>query len=53
MQKILEQMNVQLHKVIADIAGLTGISILKAILDCERDPVTLAQLKDYRVKSST
>ena len=52
-QKVLEQMNVQLHKVITDIAGVTGMRILKAILDGERDPVKLAQLKDYRVKSST
>jgi hypothetical protein len=46
-------MNIQLHKVITDIAGVTGMRILKAILDGERDPVKLAQLKDYRVKSST
>jgi transposase len=52
-QKVLEQMNIQLHKVITDIAGVTGMRILKAILDGERDPVKLAQLKDYRVKSST
>ena len=52
-QKVLEQMNIQLHKVITDIAGVTGMRILKAILDGERDPVKLAHLKDYRVKSST
>lgn len=51
-QKLLEQMNVQFHKVISDIAGVTGMRILKAIIDGERDPAKLAQLKDYRVKSS-
>jgi transposase len=52
-QKVLEQMNIQLHKVIADITGVTGMRILTAILDGERDPLVLAQLKDYRVKRST
>jgi transposase len=51
-QKALEQMNIHFHKVISDIAGVTGMRILKAIIDGERDPVLLAQLKDYRVKSS-
>jgi hypothetical protein len=36
MQKALDQMNLQLHHVISDITGLTGITILKAILAGER-----------------
>ena len=32
MQKALDQMNLQLHHVISDITGLTGITILEAIL---------------------
>lgn len=52
MQKALTQMNLQLHKVISDITGSTGLRILKAILSGERDSQTLAQLKDYRIKSS-
>ncbi|MFN8625780.1 MAG: IS110 family transposase [Candidatus Binatia bacterium] len=52
MQKALTQMNVQLHKVISDITGTTGLRIMRAILDGERDPVRLALLKDPRIRSS-
>jgi len=52
MQKALEQMNVQLHKVISDLTGMTGMRILQAILDGERDRQKLAALKDYRIRSS-
>ncbi len=52
MQKALDQMNVQLHRVISDITGKTGMSILQAIIAGERDPVKLAQLRDPRIKSS-
>ncbi len=52
MQKALEQMNIQLHKVITDITGVTGMRIIEAILDGERDPIKLAQLRDYRTRSS-
>jgi len=52
MQKALEQMNIQLHKVITDITGVTGIRIIKAILDRERDPIKLAQLRHYNARSS-
>ena len=52
MQKALEQMNVQLHKVISDITGVTGMRIIRAILDGERDRLKLAQLKDHRIRSS-
>ena len=37
MQRALEQMNIQLHKTITDIIGVTGMRIIKAILDRERD----------------
>lgn len=53
MQKALIQMNVQLHKVISDITGVTGMRIIRAILSGERDPVKLAQMKNYRIKSTT
>lgn len=53
MQKALEQMNVQLHKVISDITGVTGMRIIQAILDGERDRLKLAALKDPRIQSST
>jgi len=52
MQKALEQMNLQLHKVLSDITGVTGQRIIRAIVGGERDPVTLARLKHPTVKSS-
>jgi transposase len=52
MQKALTEMNIQLHKVISDITGLTGMRIIRAILAGERDLVTLAHMRDYRIKSS-
>jgi hypothetical protein len=52
MQKALEQMNIQLHKTITDITGVTGMRIIKAILDGQRDPVKLAQLRHHMVRSS-
>jgi transposase len=52
MQKALTQMNVQLHHVLSDVTGVTGMAILDAIVDGQRDPLKLAQLKDPRVRSS-
>jgi transposase len=52
MQKALEQMNLKLREVINDITGLTGLSIIQAILNGERDPVRLAQRRDPRCKNS-
>jgi transposase len=52
MQKALEQMNVQLHKVISDVSGATGMRIINAILAGERDRQKLATLKDPRIRSS-
>lgn len=52
MQKALTQMNVQLHKVISSITGKTGMRILQAIVEGERDPVKLARLRDSKTKNS-
>lgn len=52
MQKALTEMNIQLHKGISDITGLTGMRIIRAILAGERDLVTLAHMRDPRIKSS-
>src|SRR6266403_646433 len=52
MQKALTEMNVQLHRVISDITGVTGMSILRAILAGERDCLKLAQLRHPQIKSS-
>lgn len=50
--KALTQMNVQLQHVISDLTGVTGLAILTAILQGERDPQKLAALKDHRIKAS-
>jgi transposase len=52
MQKALDQMNLQIHHVISDITGLTGLRIIDAILAGQRDPKELADLRDRRVKAS-
>jgi transposase len=45
MQKALEQLNVKLTEVAADITGVTGTAIIKAIIQGERDPQKLAALR--------
>jgi transposase len=50
MQKALEQMNVKLAEVVSDITGLTGLTIIGAILAGERDPHKLAALRHERCR---
>ena len=50
MQKALMQMNLQLHHVVSDITGATGMRIIRAVVAGERNPVTLAALRDQRCK---
>ncbi|WP_247365978.1 hypothetical protein [Bradyrhizobium sp. 156] len=45
-------MNLQLHHVVADITGATGLGIIRAILAGERDPEALACLRHYSCHSS-
>jgi transposase len=52
MQKALDQMNLQLHHVISNINGLTGMAIVESILAGERDPQVLARLRDPRIKAT-
>ncbi len=52
LQKALNQMNLQLHHVISDITGVTGLALLEAILAGERDPAVLAGHRDRRIKAS-
>lgn len=51
MQKALTQMNLQLANVLSNIAGKTGMAILRAIVAGERDGEQLARLRDRRVKA--
>jgi transposase len=52
MQKALEQMNVKLSEVLADICSQTGQRIITAILQGERDPLKLAALRDIQCHNS-
>ncbi|HJY87413.1 MAG TPA: IS110 family transposase [Candidatus Acidoferrales bacterium] len=52
MQKALEQMNVKLTEVLADITGLTGRRIIEAILAGQRDAKVLAALRHDKCKHS-
>ncbi|GCD52933.1 IS110 family RNA-guided transposase [Acetobacter pasteurianus] len=52
MQKALMEMNLQLHHVVSDITGVTGMQIIRAIVGGERDPETLAAKRDVRCRSS-
>lgn len=51
MQKALTEMNIKLHHVISNIIGVTGLTIVRAILAGERDRLKLAAMKDHRIKS--
>ena len=50
MQKALLQMNIQLSQALSDVTGDTGQRIIRAIVAGERDPHTLAALRNYRCK---
>jgi len=52
MQKALTFMNIQLNLVVADITGVTGMRIIRAIVDGEKSPARLAEFRDNRCKSS-
>ena len=52
MQKALDQMNLHLHHVISDITGVTGLAIIEAILNGERDRNKLAEHRNPRIKCS-
>ena len=51
-QKSLDQMNIRLHHAVSDITGKTGMAILGAIVDGERDPHRLAAMRDRRCAKS-
>ena len=53
MQKTLDQMNVQIHRAVSDLTGLTGMAILRAIVAGERDPARLATLRHHGCRKSS
>ena len=52
MQKALTQMNLQLHHVVSDVTGVTGMKIIRKIVNGQRDPKVLAEIRDVRCKAS-
>ena len=52
MQKSLDQMNVRVHRAVSDIDGVTGLAILRAIVNGERDARQLAKLRDKRCRKT-
>ncbi len=50
MQKALQLMNLKLTHVLGDITGVTGLKIIRSIINGQRDPVELAKLRDRRCK---
>ena len=52
MQKALTQMNLQIHHVLSDITGKSGMAIVEAIVAGQRDPAQLAALCHQKVRSS-
>lgn len=52
MQKALDQMNVRVHRAVTDLTGVTGMAIVRAIVDGERDPERLAAHRDPRCRKS-
>ena len=51
-QKAMEMMNIKLSTVISDILGKSGQAIIRAILNGNHDPKSLATLADHRCKAS-
>ncbi|MEG2155199.1 MAG: hypothetical protein RRY41_09490 [Burkholderiaceae bacterium] len=45
-------MNLQLHHVLSDISGVTGLKIIRVIVAGERDPDVLASMRDVRCRES-
>jgi transposase len=52
MHKSLDQMNLQIHHVISDITGVTGLAIVDAIVAGQNNPRELATLRNHRIKAS-
>jgi len=51
MHKALTQMNLQIHHVLSDITGISGMSIVEAIVAGQRDPAQLAGLCHAKVQA--
>jgi transposase len=52
MQQALERMNIKLHDVISDLAGVSGLKVVRAIVKGERSPGNLLRLCDEQIQKS-
>ena len=52
MQTSLDQMNICVHHAVSDISGVTGMAIIRSIVNGERNPQALARLRDPRCRKS-
>jgi len=50
MQQALERMNIKLHDVISDLTGVSGLKVVRAILQGERRPGELLSLCDVQIQ---
>lgn len=50
MQQALERMNVKFHDVISDLTGVSGLKVVRAILEGEREPARLLALCDEQIR---
>jgi transposase len=53
MQKALIAMNLHLNLAVSDVIGETGLRVIRAILEGQRDPKELVKLRDPRCRKST
>ncbi len=52
MQKALERMNLKIHDVISDLAGMSGLKMVEAICAGERNPTLLLELCDPQIQKN-
>jgi len=53
MHKALTQMNLQIHHVLSDLTGVTGLGLVDAVVDGERDASEWETFRDHRTKATT
>ena len=51
LEKVLEDAQIKLDTVVSDLLGVSGRSMLQALIDGQRDPAVLAQLARGRLRS--
>src|ERR1041384_252405 len=50
MQQALERMNIKFHDVISDLSGVSGLKVVRAILEGQRNPEQLLELCDVQIQ---